>query len=74
MKSARAVIISNGRVRNKDFFIKLMEKSDYIIAADGGARARKISLLHYLGFGFWVWGLKFNPTNQPTNFDNDYLT
>ena len=41
MKFERAVIISNGSVRNKEFYIKLIKKSDYIISANGGSKHAK---------------------------------
>jgi len=41
MKFKRAVIISNGEVKNREFFIKLIKKSDYIIAVDGGSKHAK---------------------------------
>ena len=41
MKFERAVIISNGRVICKKFFIKMIKKSDYIIAANGGSNHAK---------------------------------
>jgi thiamine pyrophosphokinase len=41
MKFERAVIISYGRVINKEFFIKLIKESDYIIAANGGSKNAK---------------------------------
>ena len=46
MKFERAVIISNGRVIRKEFFIKLIKESDYIIAANGGSKhARNFGLI-----------------------------
>ena len=41
MKFERAVIISNGKVKIPEFFIKLIKKSDYIIAANGGSKHAK---------------------------------
>lgn len=41
MRFKRAVIISNGEVKNPEFFIKLIKKSDYIIAVDGGSKHAK---------------------------------
>ena len=41
MRFIRAVIISNGEVKNREFFIKLIKKSDYIIAVDGGSKHAK---------------------------------
>ena len=41
MKFERAVIISHGRVISKEFFIKLIKESDYIIAANGGSKYAK---------------------------------
>ncbi len=46
MKSGRAVIISNGRVREKEFFIKLIKSTDYVIAVNGGSKhARAFNLI-----------------------------
>ncbi len=46
MKFERAVIISHGRVIRKEFFIKLIKESDYIIAANGGSKhARNFGLI-----------------------------
>ena len=46
MESERAVIISHGRVIRKEFFIKLIKESDYIIAANGGSKhARNFGLI-----------------------------
>ena len=46
MKFERAVIISNGRVIRKEFFIKMIKESDYIIAANGGSKhARNFGLI-----------------------------
>ena len=41
MKSKRVVIISNGEVKNREFFMKLIKKSDYIIAVNGGSKHAK---------------------------------
>lgn len=41
MKSKRVVIISNGEVKNREFFKKLIKKSDYIIAVNGGSKHAK---------------------------------
>ena len=41
MKLKRAVIISNGKVIRKEFFIKMIKASDYIIAANGGSKHAK---------------------------------
>jgi thiamine pyrophosphokinase len=41
MKLKRAVIISNGKVIRKEFFIKMIKDSDYIIAANGGSKHAK---------------------------------
>ncbi len=52
MKFRRAVIISNGKVRNKDFFMKLFKNNDYIIAADGGSKhARTFDLTPHIIIG-----------------------
>jgi thiamine pyrophosphokinase len=40
-KFKRAVIISNGKVINKEFFMKMIKKSDYVIAANGGSKHTK---------------------------------
>jgi thiamine pyrophosphokinase len=37
----RVVIISNGKVMKKDFFLKFFSKSDFIIAVDGGSKHAK---------------------------------
>ena len=41
MKCERAVIISHGKVINKEFFIKMIKESDYVIAANGGSKHAK---------------------------------
>ena len=52
MRFKRAVIISNGEVKNREFFIKLIKKSDYIIAVDGGSKhAKNFGLIPYLIIG-----------------------
>lgn len=46
MKFRKAVIISNGKVRKKEFFVKLIKKNDYVIAANGGSKhARTFDLI-----------------------------
>ena len=46
MKFERAVIISHGRVVKKEFFIKLIKESDYVIAVNGGSKhARNFGLI-----------------------------
>jgi thiamine pyrophosphokinase len=40
-KFKRAVIISNGKVINKQFYIKMIKESDYVIAANGGSKHAK---------------------------------
>ena len=41
MKFERAVIISHGKVINKEFFKKMIKESDYVIAANGGSKHAK---------------------------------
>ncbi len=42
----RAVIISNGKMKNRGFYKKLIKKTDYIICVDGGSkRARKMNII-----------------------------
>ncbi|MCX6821829.1 MAG: thiamine diphosphokinase [Candidatus Aenigmarchaeota archaeon] len=42
----RAVIISNGKMKNKRFYRKLIKKTDYIICVDGGSKhAKKLNIV-----------------------------
>jgi thiamine pyrophosphokinase len=41
----RAIIISNGKMKNKRFYNKLIKKNDYIICVDGGSKhAKKLNI------------------------------
>ena len=42
----RAIIISNGRIKNKKFYKNLIKKSDYVICVNGGSKhARTLNLI-----------------------------
>jgi len=42
----RAVIISNGRMKNKKFYQKFIKKTDYIVCVDGGSNhAKKLNIV-----------------------------
>jgi len=41
----RAIIISNGKMKNKRFYRKLIKKTDYVICVDGGSKhAKKLNI------------------------------